>query len=276
MMIVRAIHGNLELELINTTTPLKEITKDAFIAMTPMQASSCLNQCPNKYRHFDKVLLGGAPIDSKLEKDLLNLKPRGIYHSYGMTETASHVAIRELSKENEKKYFALPGIHFEVDVRDCLIINYPEVSTSKIVSNDVVELLNSKTFIWKGRHDFIINSGGIKIHVEELEKRIRKNFDLPFFIGAIKDRELGEKIVMYIESKESIDTQIIKNQLALILEKHHLPKEYFVLSKFKYNQGGKIDRIKTKKPCIHLMNIIDCLAFPQKRLKKKFESNIEN
>ena len=105
MMIVRAIQGNLELELINpSTTPLKEITKDAsFIAMTPMQASSCLKKCPNKYRHLDKVLLGGAPIDSKLEKDLLNLKPRGFYHSYGMTETASHVAIRELSKENEKK-----------------------------------------------------------------------------------------------------------------------------------------------------------------------------
>ena len=121
----------------------------------------------------------------------------------------------------------------------------------------MVELLNSKTFIWKEKHDFIINSGGIKIHVEELEKRIRENFDLPFFIGAIKDRELGEKIVMYIESKESIDTQIIKNQLALILEKHHLPKEYFVLSKFKYNQGGKIDRIKTK--AMHpLSDIIDC------------------
>ena len=39
-------------------------------------------------------------------------------------------------KENEKKYFGLPRIHFEVDARDCLIINYFEVSTSKIASND--------------------------------------------------------------------------------------------------------------------------------------------
>ncbi|MDG1842562.1 MAG: AMP-binding protein [Crocinitomicaceae bacterium] len=248
MMIVRAIQGNLELELITpSTTPLKEINKEAsFIAMTPMQASSCLNKCPNKYRHLDKVLLGGAPIDLKLEKDLLNLKPMGIYHSYGMTETASHIAIRKLSNEKDKKYTALPGINFEIDSRDCLIINYPEVSTSKIISNDVIQLLNSSTFIWKGRHDFIINSGGIKIHVEELEKRIRENFDLPFFISSIEDRELGEKIVMYIESTEYIDTQLIKNKLVSILEKHQIPKEYFVLPQFKYNQGGKIDRIKTK------------------------------
>ena len=75
MMIVRAIQGNLELELISPSTgPLKEITKDAFYC----------HDSNASFKLFKNVQINSILISTswgaqliKIEKDL-QTKPRGI------------------------------------------------------------------------------------------------------------------------------------------------------------------------------------------------------
>ncbi len=247
MMFVRAIEGKLNLDVhYPNASPIAKLNKRiGFIAMTPMQVLASMDYI-DKFKYLQTILLGGAPIDSNLEKKLLSIKNCHFFHSYGMTETASHVAVRKISSDVDKIYHALDRISFKTDNRGCLVIDYPEISNKEIVTNDMVDLIDSYSFIWKGRFDFVINSGGIKIHVEELENSIKELIDLPFFIASIKDNTLGEKIVLYIESKSPVNTSLIHEKLSLNINKYKLPKEYFIIPNFTYNTGGKLNRIKSQ------------------------------
>ena len=85
-----------------------------------------------------------------------------------MTETCSHVALKKLGDE---RFNALPGISFSIDSRGCLMISSSDMSFGVLTTNDIIELHNEKQFSWIGRYDNVINSGGIKIFPEEIEKR---------------------------------------------------------------------------------------------------------
>lgn len=54
-----------------------------------------------------------------------------------------------------------------------LVIDAPLVCDERLVTNDVARLLPDGSFAIIGRKDNIINSGGIKIQIEEVEERLR-------------------------------------------------------------------------------------------------------
>ena len=66
------------------------------------------------------------------------------------------------------------------------------------MTNDVARLLPDGSFAIIGRKDNIINSGGIKIQIEEVEERLRPYLDLPYAITAAPDPRLGEAVVLLI------------------------------------------------------------------------------
>ena len=56
-----------------------------------------------------------------------------------------------------------------------------------------------------GRIDNVINSGGIKIHPEELETRVSNLFhNTRFFFSSLPDELFGERLVLVIESQNNI------------------------------------------------------------------------
>ena len=119
MMVVRSFV--LGLNLITktpNTEPLKYIKNVDFCAMTPMQAQRSINDL----HKVKKLIIGGAEIDTTLEKELISKSTHNIYHTYGMTETASHVALRKLGND---RFVALPGVRLSQDDRKCLVIEAP-------------------------------------------------------------------------------------------------------------------------------------------------------
>jgi O-succinylbenzoic acid--CoA ligase len=122
----------------------------------------------------------------------------------------------------------------------------------KIQTNDLIELLEDGRFRWLGRVDFVINSGGIKIHPELLEhkteKLIFKHFgNVSYFFYGLEDLKLGQKLVLLIEtnsqSLELLDglNSDFKNKL----EWYEVPKKIYLIPRFEQTPSGKIDRIKT-------------------------------
>lgn len=247
MMVIRALYSGLNLICIPPSSqPLKSIDKELkidFAPFTPMQMHKVEDT-----NNIKTILLGGAAVDNELEEKCQMLNA-AIYHGYGMTETLSHIALRRVNgKQASKAYQALNGIHFSVDEKNCLMI-HASFLNQIIVTNDVVELLDSKTFIWKGRADFVINSGGIKLFPEEIERKINALIKSNFFIGSIPDPILGEKLCLFIEG-EALDNESIKNikeKMTDVLEKYEMPKNIYFIPSFSYTTSGKIKRKESQE-----------------------------
>ena len=237
MMLVRAMILGLDLEFVAPSShPLNknEIDFD-FVAMVPLQAQNSIAEL----KKVKKMIVGGAAVNKTLEKQLLKL-PTEVYETYGMTETITHIAARKLG---EKTFTVLPYVTISYDDRNCLVIHAPRISDDVIITNDIVELVNENQFIFLGRMDNVINSGGIKLIPEQIEEKLAAKIQQRFFIASKPDNELGEKVVLVIEGeKHELDDLIYES-----LDKYEKPKEVVFVSKFKDTVTGKILRKETMK-----------------------------
>ena len=125
-----------------------------------------------------------------------------------------------------------------------MVIDVPYLSEEKVVTNDLVELGKDQHFLLKGRIDHIINSGGIKVIPEEVEAKMASIINQPFFIGAITDKTLGQKVILMLEGEKPAE---LLSQLSTIegLSKYELPKEIFSVPLFKRTPNGKVMRQQT-------------------------------
>ena len=237
MMLVRAMILGLDLEFVAPSShPLdnNEIDFD-FVAMVPLQAQNSIPEL----KKIKKMIVGGAAVNKALEKQLLKL-PTEVYETYGMTETITHIAARKLG---EKAFTVLPYVTISYDDRNCLVIHAPRISDEVIITNDIVELVNENQFIFLGRIDNVINSGGIKLIPEQIEEKLASKISQRFFIASKPDNELGEKVVLVIEGeKYELDDSLYES-----LGKYEKPKEVVFISKFKETTTGKILRKETIK-----------------------------
>ncbi len=252
MMLVRAFSHQMKLiavtPSVNPFASLKMNIGLDFMACTPQQLStilldenniSCLNQMKG-------IIVGGAPVSQILKKELQNIETP-VYATYGMTETVSHVALQRLNGNQPSDcYTGLGDVVFDQDERGCLTIIAGVTNRHRIVTNDRVDLLSPTQFRWLGREDNVINSGGIKLQVEQLEDKmsdifIENNFHNRFFLFPLPDEILGQKLCLAIES-ERLNKGIVFNFLEKGLQKYEKPKSVYAIYKFYETGSGKIDR----------------------------------
>ncbi len=246
MMVVRAMYAGLNLFTIEPsgTPDFSGLGKIDFCALVPMQAANLIEQ--NLWPPLKTLILGGAETNGELRKRLQQLNTE-VFETYGMAETCSHIALKRLTGDYPEDYFsALTGVNFSQDERGCLIIN-ASVYTEKLMTNDCVELISINKFKWLGRFDNVINSGGIKIQREILEKQIQQILQVPCAILGKPDLLLGQKLVLILESEPEIDSTRVILQLAPYIDKKLLPKTIFCIKKIPRNQSFKIDRIKLEE-----------------------------
>lgn len=235
MMFVRAWVLGLKLDVIEpSSNPLEFISKPYdFSAMVPLQVQNSLSGL-NK---IGTLLIGGAPIASTLVNKL-NGHESSIFETFGMTETVSHIAAKNLS-EGETVFRVLPNISIAQDNRGCLTVNAPHLNPRLLQTNDVVSLISKDAFKWFGRFDHVINSGGVKIHPEVLEQKLQNQIKTPFFIAGVPDEVLGQKAVLIIEG-EAKQLELDLNEIETIKR----PKDTYFLPKFHRTKSGKIQRQK--------------------------------
>lgn len=243
MMLVRAMVGGFNLIMAEPTgSPLKQVTEPIdFTAMVPLQVFNSLNDFGHKVK---VVIIGGGAVSAELSKKLHVLSTR-FYETYGMTETVSHVAVKIVG-EQHAAFKALPNVIFELDARGCLIINAPDIADKIIVSNDLVELTAENEFVFIGRYDNVINSGGIKIIPESIEYKLSDVIKVPFLISAVPDEKLGEKLVLVVE--KSYDA-VLPNlaDLSSYLAPYQIPKNIITIAHFPVSENGKIKRDEVRK-----------------------------
>ncbi|MFW0738654.1 AMP-binding protein [Flavobacterium sp. T12S277] len=232
MMLVRSLILGLDIDVVSPSTAPLALNKTQydFVAMVPLQVQNSIAGLKN----VKKLIIGGAKIDSALEAQLLPLKTE-IYETYGMTETITHIAAKRVG---EKAFSILPNVKISKDDRDCLVIHLPSVSNEPIVTNDLVELVNENQFVFLGRIDNVVNSGGVKLIPEQIESKLIGKINSRFFVTGVPDTVLGEKLILVIEGEK----QEFAADFFDVLGKYEKPKEIVFVPKFKENENGKLLR----------------------------------
>lgn len=244
MMAVRALEANcrlIELPVSNTIYLPDDIGDIDLLPVVPSQIPS-LTAHPEYSSRIRNLLIGGAaPSDRYLKA--LDAAGYNTYVSYGMTETCSHVAIAG-AEDSYRIFKAMPGISFSIDSRSCLSIIAPHFSFGTLQTNDVVELLSDVSFIWRGRADNTINSGGLKLHPEELEKRFAAYLPtMDFYLTSAPHPLWGEALVLVVEGDEALASKSDMLLKASGIDSRMLPKRVVAIEKMPRTDSGKIRRL---------------------------------
>ena len=241
MMLVRALILGLELDLVEpTSAPRYDYLKQYdFCAMIPMQLRKSLHRLSN----INVLIVGGASVSKDLIDELKSLKTK-VYATYGMTETVSHIALRPLNQKTQNSYFKiLRDIKINTDSRDCLVIEAPNLSSKKVITNDIVKLHSESEFEILGRFDNMINSGGVKLFPEQIESKLQSRIKTRFFITSEKNDVLGEQLILLLEA----DSNSIEDTIFDGLDKYEIPKHIYAIPKFSETTSGKVHRRNTLK-----------------------------
>lgn len=250
MMVVRAFVGGYNMVTVKpNSNPFFDFENNAidFVALAPNQAVSILTDETTKVKleNVKNVIIGGGAISAKLLNQLKPL-PNNVYETFGMTETMSHIALKLVSKNSTENHFTtLEGIKVSVNEKNCLIIDAPLINDTVIETNDIVSIMNEHQFIWKGRIDNVINSAGIKLYPETIEKELSDLFHENILITTIPDNFLGEKLILVIETKSEINQMKLFEAIRKKLITYECPKAIYTLPNFIKTENGKIKRAET-------------------------------
>jgi O-succinylbenzoic acid--CoA ligase len=212
----------------------------SFSAMTPAQVHKVLSDDQGRLNNVKNLIIGGAPVGMDLEDQLQHIETN-CYSTFGMTETATHVALMRLNGTNKSDVFRAVGdVTFGMDDRMCLMINSESLDLVNLITNDIVQIVDSSSFRWMGRQDHVINTGGIKVFPEQIEKKMGPILNGNFFFAAMSDDQFGEIVILLVEGKER------RLDLA-VLSKFEQPNRVYFVERFSFTGSGKIDRKKVLK-----------------------------
>ena len=245
MMVVRALVGGLNLIVTEPgSAPLARLNQSIdFAPMVPMQIATTLAQPGGRERlaRVRTLLLGGGFVDAALEQQLQEL-PTRVYTSYGMTETLSHIALRATNgPERSELYTPLPGVCVSLSTAGTLQISVPYLGINTLTTNDLAEIAPDGRFRSLGRVDAVINSGGVKIQAEDIERALYNQTGLQVVALPLPHPALGQCVALLWEG-EALQESALRAACAT-LPRSHQPKhlQHVILPR---TESGKIARAR--------------------------------
>lgn len=265
MVVVRAIERRLKLMSIAPCGhPMAKAEPTTFAAMVPLQVYNSLRVAEEKRKlmAIRHLIIGGGAIDEEMAAALRSF-PNHVWSTYGMTETLSHIALRRLNgKDASEWYTPFDTVEVSQDADGCLVINAPLVHDGALKTNDRVEMrMNKKSgkqqFRVIGRKDNVIDSGGIKIQIEEVERKLKPHLRVPFMVTKAADKKFGEVVVLLCEAPlsskalTSLDAVFseddLRNICTKVLPPYWIPKKYVFVEKLPMTETGKPARAEAER-----------------------------
>ena len=225
--------------------------------MVPLQVYNTLQVPEEKERlkQTDILIIGGGAVDAGLEADIQSL-PGAVYSTYGMTETLSHIALRRLNgPAASEHYHPFSSVHLSLSPENTLVIEAPLVCADILQTNDIARIHPDGSFSILGRKDNVINSGGIKIQAEEIEKKLRLLIPIPFVITSVPDKRLGQAVVLLLAGQP--DIQEMEKGIQAILEPYYRPKHILVADCIPQTGNGKVNRADCRILAQRLLQLLN-------------------
>ncbi len=255
MMLVRAMELDWEVTLIApSSNPLLLVPEECrfdFTALVPMQLYEIVSNPATSHRvkELGKILLGGVGLTRSQRETFIKLEQE-VYLGYGMTETVSHVALQRISRTTQGRFYLTGDVNFGTDPRGCLYFRGAVTGNELVQTNDLATIFpDERAFILHGRIDNVVNSGGIKIQIEEMEALIGELLAAnqvlsDFFLWKIPDERLGDALVLVVEgtpeSEERISAILRKG-----VERLKRPRKIYFTGAFLRTGSDKTDKYRT-------------------------------
>ena len=251
MVVVRSIERGLRLiDVEPSSHPLRDVAEiPTFAAMVPMQVIKSL-QVPEeaeKLRQIKQLIIGGGAIDSNLAETLKSF-PNNVWSTYGMTETLSHIALRRLNgKEASLWYTPFQSVKISISQDGTLVIDAPSVCSEELITNDIAEINERGQFRIIGRKDNTINTGGVKVQIEEVERLLTEESGLKdgFRISLREHQVLGQEVVMLVDASITEQKMALLKSAISTLPKYWQPKDIVAVDALPMTETGKPDRART-------------------------------
>lgn len=235
-----------------TNRPLENVGDAEEITLLSVVPSQMEWLLDHPYRPgIRNILIGGAPIPSVLRRRIA-MSGYSCWETYGMTETASHIALRRVVDDDSAPLETLPGITVSTTADGRLVINMPEIKN--ISTQDLAEVISDTSFRILGRADNCIISGGVKIIPEMLESLLGQFIAYEYCISSVEDKKWGERLVLAVENNSPYSDEILAKAVAVRLNQYKkelnlgvkAPKEIVCLKEFPRTHNGKLDRKAVK------------------------------
>ncbi|MFT5723801.1 MAG: O-succinylbenzoic acid--CoA ligase [Bacteroidia bacterium] len=262
MLLIRAMLFNWQVQIqkasANPFLPLVNDHSFTFVSLVPFQLATILADPDSraKLTRFKTVLIGGAGLSQVLESDVgmfLKTCKTQMFHSYGMTETASHIALRDIRTMPANTFKLLNGVKVKLSKSDCMQFSIPSVRW-KVKTKDV-GIVNGRIIQFVSRKDEVVNSGGLKLQIQEIRLAIdtileKGNLLVRFILWKQADDALGEKLVfvgLKCDQQKQVESLVKQH-----LPRYEVPRIFYWTDDFKRKESGKIDRQKTVASLIEI------------------------
>jgi O-succinylbenzoic acid--CoA ligase len=285
MVLIRALVGQGTVDLASVQrNPLEGWdTPDApwdFCSLVPQQAlalaesAATHNTLKNQRASapFKTLLLGGAhctPADARRIAPLA----QQIYLGFGMTETASHIALAKLQPDNPRCctpdgrwiYTPVRGVSLvwpqsatEIPSLEPVPLTFaaPHLGLEEPLETTDAVLPNGAGFAWCGRLDGALNSAGVKIFPEQVELWVGQrlpNLEGRGFLTAVADPHWGDRLVWLSEPLTAHEQTELRNAWRELRREHPhwVPKSTGELAEWPRAAQGKIDRAALRRAAEH-------------------------
>lgn len=222
MMLVRAVVGRWHLTVIEPTSSPEFGAAQDFVALTPPQAKAWWEHAPEEWHACSTLIIGGGrPTTDWMPSG--SVGPR-VFETFGMTETISHFAVREVHPEVDGQFRCLPGFAVRSLEDGALVVTGPE--GQEWVTKDAVTCEGSTAFRWLGRLDDAVNSGGIKIHPETVEEQLAPAVLQPFRCYGEPHARWGQALVLRIHAELEPENASEERERIFHWAKTHLPAHH--------------------------------------------------
>jgi len=248
MQVIRSEQWNIPLLVVEPNGhPMRNLDETHPFSITSLSnsqlASSLLSdEEAARLRRFRAVLVGGEALSPATEQEAMQQGIR-LWHTYGMTETASHIALRRAGTEH---FIPFDGVALHSDPEDGhLVIDIPGILETVLHTRDRAVIDEDGNFSISGRLDEIINSGGIKIQAEAVERLLEESGSLrgrSFVITSKAHPIWGRAVVLVVEGAPlPLKLQTLKGIIAPHIA-YGYPKEIIYMEFLPRTETGKIRR----------------------------------
>ncbi|MGB1037431.1 MAG: AMP-binding protein [Bacteroidia bacterium] len=249
MQLIRALHFGWHIHFVDpSSNPLETISGVHHYdqtSLTPFQLENILDSHKDEIGQFKSILIGGAAISLELLEKIKAFNEKRttqFWETYGMTETASHIALKKIGYD--KHFRPQSGVNLLLSENQ-LTIRIPELQFS-IDTNDIARI-HGDGFEIIGRADDVINSGGIKIHPTIIEPKIKSVFSSAsinrnFYISSIPDKTYGQKVILVLEGEPLKNESFLLEAIKRELPSYHNPKSILYVDSINRTDTGKLIR----------------------------------
>ena len=281
MVLIRALVGQGTVDLASVQrNPLEgwdaPSTPWDFCSVVPQQALALAEylkaQNSTKYLRapafFQTLLLGGAHCTAADARRIAPLAKR-TYLGFGMTETASHMALAELQPDNPQCctrdgqwiYTPVRGVSLvwpQSATGNTSVAPVPLTFTAPHLGMDVplettdAVIPHKVGFVWCGRLDGALNSAGVKIFPEQVELWVGQRISALVnrgFATAITDPHWGDRLVWLTEPLTAQEQTELQNAWHELRREHQhwVPKSTGEVTDWPRAAQGKIDRAALRR-----------------------------